>query len=270
MYAPFNLDPSDAYASTLDSLADGAACRRDIPYLSSLGANVVIITGIDHDRDHKECMNAFADAGIYALVKLFDDPKVPYYDQDASSLRASMIDSIAEFPNLLGLRIIVDENDPPASMPFYRAATRDMRAYMKKKKYRNIPVFFTLLSEPAGFPDIPDRAPNDNIDYFWCHDDAPDVLAFWTQHPDGPSACWTREGVRSAVSFFEDYSIPMVYDKIYCQWNRTGDDDRTFDFISEAYTSNAKEVLSGSLVARYYDVTKSNITISEYRDSRDS
>ena len=49
-----------------DSLADANSCTRDIPY-SELLINFVRVYAIDTGKDHKACMLALQDAGIYVI-----------------------------------------------------------------------------------------------------------------------------------------------------------------------------------------------------------
>ena len=53
-----------------DPLADSTACKRDIEYLKKLKTNTIRVYAIDPEKDHKECMSALADAGIYVVADL--------------------------------------------------------------------------------------------------------------------------------------------------------------------------------------------------------
>lgn len=53
-----------------DPLVDTAQCMRDIVRMSELGANAIRVYHVDPNADHKGCMKAFADAGIYLFVDL--------------------------------------------------------------------------------------------------------------------------------------------------------------------------------------------------------
>jgi hypothetical protein len=53
-----------------DPLIDTAQCKRDIVRMSELGANAIRVYHVDPNADHKGCMTAFADAGIYLFVDL--------------------------------------------------------------------------------------------------------------------------------------------------------------------------------------------------------
>lgn len=54
----------------IDPLADSSGCARDIPYIQKLGMNAVRVYAIDPTLNHDDCMNAFADAGVYVFAAL--------------------------------------------------------------------------------------------------------------------------------------------------------------------------------------------------------
>lgn len=63
--------PGVAYQLTPnDPLIDTAQCKRDIVRMSELGTNAIRVYHVDPNADHKGCMTAFADAGIYLFVDL--------------------------------------------------------------------------------------------------------------------------------------------------------------------------------------------------------
>lgn len=63
--------PGIAYQLTPhDPLIDTAQCKRDITRMAELGTNAIRVYHVDPNADHKGCMSAFADAGIYLFVDL--------------------------------------------------------------------------------------------------------------------------------------------------------------------------------------------------------
>lgn len=63
--------PGIAYQLTpADPLVDTAQCKRDITRMAELGTNAIRVYHVDPNADHKGCMSAFADAGIYLFVDL--------------------------------------------------------------------------------------------------------------------------------------------------------------------------------------------------------
>ncbi|KAL8635640.1 MAG: hypothetical protein Q9228_006889 [Teloschistes exilis] len=57
-----------------DPLVDTDQCKRDAKQMQDLGANAIRVYHVDPTADHKGCMSAFADAGIYLFVDLDDFP----------------------------------------------------------------------------------------------------------------------------------------------------------------------------------------------------
>lgn len=57
-----------------DPLLDTDQCKRDAKQMQDLGANAIRVYHVDPAGDHRGCMAAFADAGIYLFVDLDDFP----------------------------------------------------------------------------------------------------------------------------------------------------------------------------------------------------
>lgn len=55
-----------------DPLIDTDQCKRDAKQMQDLGANAIRVYHVDPTGDHKGCMQAFEDAGIYLFVDLDD------------------------------------------------------------------------------------------------------------------------------------------------------------------------------------------------------
>lgn len=98
--------------------------------------------------NHDTCMKTFADAGIYLFLDLetpyttviSDDPTwtVSQYQEFAAN-----VDAFAKYPNTAGFFIgneNINDYNVSSAAPFVKAAARDMRAYIKAKGYRQIPV----------------------------------------------------------------------------------------------------------------------------------
>lgn len=52
---------------TPPSLADAAACKRDIPNLQKLTVNAVRVYSVDAALNHDDCMSQLSAAGIYTM-----------------------------------------------------------------------------------------------------------------------------------------------------------------------------------------------------------
>lgn len=138
-----------------DPLADADGCRRDVAEFQKLGANTVRVYTVDNSANHDECMNMFAQAGIYIVLDVNtpkyslsrSDPATSYNDVYLQNVFAT-IDMFARYPNTLaffsGNEVV---NDAPSSKtaPFVKAVTRDMRSYMRARKLREVPVGYSAV-----------------------------------------------------------------------------------------------------------------------------
>lgn len=148
------VDPVQTAANTAsgalinDPLADSTGCTNAVTLMKSLGANVIRTYRVNATLSHDACMKTFADAGIY----LFLDLETPYTTvvSDAPTWNtvqyaafAATVDAFAKYPNTAGFFIgneNVNDYNVSSAAPFVKAAARDMRAYIKSKGYRAIPV----------------------------------------------------------------------------------------------------------------------------------
>lgn len=53
-----------------DPLINPTQCKLDAAQMKDLGANTIRVYHVDPAGDHRACMQAFADAGIYLFVDL--------------------------------------------------------------------------------------------------------------------------------------------------------------------------------------------------------
>lgn len=149
--------PSDANQTTAnaasgsqinDPLADPTGCTQAVSLLQELGANVIRTYEVNSTLNHDECMQTFADAGIYLFLDLetpyttvvSDDPTwtVEQYEEFTAN-----VDAFAQYPNTAGFFIgneVVNAYNVSSAATFVKAAARDMRAYIAAKGYRAIPV----------------------------------------------------------------------------------------------------------------------------------
>ncbi len=144
-----------------DPLADSSVCNRDIAEFKKLGVNTVRVYITDNSQNHDACMNALADAGIYAIIDannpLYsinrDNPGPSYNAQYLQSIFAT-IDAFAKYPNTLaffsGNEVINSTSASTLSAPYVKAVTRDMRKYIGDRGYRKIPVGYSAADVPTN------------------------------------------------------------------------------------------------------------------------
>jgi 1,3-beta-glucanosyltransferase GAS5 len=137
-----------------DPLADTTICKRDIPMLKALGVNTIRVYITDNSKNHDECMQLLADAGIYLVVDVNSPPysinrKVPHPSYNAAYLQSvfATVDAFIKYDHTLaffsGNEVINDEPGTTKSAPYVKAVTRDIKNYINSRKYRQVPVGYS-------------------------------------------------------------------------------------------------------------------------------
>lgn len=137
-----------------DPLAHPDICLRDIAKFKKLGVNTIRVYMVDNTLDHDECMTALAEAGIYLVLdantpKYSINRKDPFPSYNGAYLQNvfATIDVFQKYDNTLaffsGNEVINEEPGTTISAPYVKAVTRDMRRYIKERKYRSIPVGYS-------------------------------------------------------------------------------------------------------------------------------
>ncbi|QSZ31971.1 hypothetical protein DSL72_001540 [Monilinia vaccinii-corymbosi] len=262
-------DPS-ATSSFSDPLADEAACKRDIPLLKELGTNTIRVYAINGSLDHSVCMGLLQDAGIYVLQDLSnpsssinrDDPQ---WNTDLFATYASVIDAMAGYSNVLGFfagnEVSNDVNNTDASA-FVKAAVRDMKAYIKTKKYRTIGVGYATNDDANIRSDLKD--------YFNCGK-ADESIDFWGYNIYSwcGDSSFHESGYDQRTLEFANYSVPAFFAEYGCNTVPP----RKFTEVGAIYGPNMTDVWSGGVVYMYFQeandyglVTVSGNTVEKLPD----
>ena len=199
----------------MDTLANGAACKRDVAFLLQLRINVVRVSNVDITKDHTECLNAFADAGIYVLAELrspsqWMEPKpewtrwdIPLFEQ-----YLAVVEQLSKFTNVLGF-VVGDtgdraENSP--GLPFYKAAVRDIRELVKQRSLREVPIGWIL-----GSPFLAAKT-TEQLDYMTCEDPRVDFMAVGLRETNN-DGCTKDLRINETASVYKDAPVPtFLYD----------------------------------------------------------
>jgi hypothetical protein len=161
-------------------------------------------------------MKTLADAGIYLAL----DVNTPFYSlnrKDNASIAMSYnevylqsvfatIDSFAKYDNTLlfySANEVINDDTTTFAAPYVKAVTRDMKAYIKARGYRSIPVGYSAADVESNRYQMatymncgPDSVRSDFFafnDYSWCD----------------PSS-YTISGWDKKVSQYSNYSIPIL------------------------------------------------------------
>ncbi|KAH8430608.1 1,3-beta-glucanosyltransferase gel1 [Aspergillus melleus] len=232
-----------------DPIADADGCKRDIKYFKELGLNTIRVYSVDNSKDHDECMNALADAGIYLVLDVNTpkyslnraQPKESYNDVYLQYIFAT-VDKFAKYKNTLaffsGNEVI---NDGPSSKaaPYIKAVTRDLRQYIRKRNYREIPVGYSAADIDTNRLQM--------AQYMNCgtDDERSDFFAFNDYSWCDPSS-FTTSGWDQKVKNFTGYGLPLFLSEYGCNTNK-----RKFEEVAALYDEKMTGVYSGGLVYEY-------------------
>ncbi|KAI0885447.1 glycoside hydrolase family 72 protein [Annulohypoxylon maeteangense] len=233
-----------------DPLVDTNTCKRDIAKFKELGVNTVRVYSVDNSANHKECMQALNDAGIYLVLDVNnpqysinrDKPGPSYNDVYLQSIFAT-IDEFAKYDNTLaffsGNEVINDKPESVKAAPYVKATTRDMRQYIGSQKYRKIPVGYSAADVSQNRMQT--------AQYFNCgtDDERSDFFAFNDYSWCAPSS-FQQSGWDQKVKNFTGYGIPIFLSEWGCITN-----GRTFEELGALMSDQMSSVYSGGLMYEY-------------------
>jgi hypothetical protein len=242
-----------------DPLADGSACKRDIPYLKQIYTNVIRVYAIDPTKNHDDCMEQLAAADIYVISDLgepstsirSDDPE---WDVTLYRRYTGVIDSLSKYKNVIGFfagNENVSAGNQTAAAAFVKAAVRDMKGYIHSQGYRN------TLGVGYATADVPTR--DELAAYFACEpaDSGNSTqIDFWGYNVY--SWCGDSNYQSSAygerVQFFSDYPVPVFFAEYGCiegLESEGGATHRPFTEVEVLY-GNMTEVFSGGIAYEWF------------------
>jgi len=241
---------ADSTIKITDPLADATACKRDIEFLKKVQTNTIRVYAIDPTKDHKACMSALADAGIYVIADLSEPGNsiirdTPSWTVDIFKRYTSVVDELMKYDNTLGFfagnEVSNQPNNTQASA-FVKAAVRDTKAYIKSKNYRSIGV---------GYATNDDADIRSNLAaYFDCgnKDEAIDFWGYNIYSWCGDSS-FQESGFDVRTKEFEKYNVPVFFAEYGCNTPRP----RLFTEVGALYGSQMTGVWSGGIVYMYFE-----------------
>lgn len=235
--------------SFVDPLADGDACKRDIPYLKQLETNVIRVYALDVKKDHSECMDLLQENGIYVIADL-SEPDLsinrndPQWNVDLYDRYTGVVDLFHNYSNVLGFfagNEVTNRKSNTNASAYVKAAVRDTKAYIKAQGYRKIPVGYSAnddkdirvsLADYFACGDYEDRADFFGINmYEWCG-----------------SSTYSTSGYSDATSDYKNLGIPIFFSEYGC--NRV--QPRKFQEVGTLFGSQMTDVWSGGIVYMYF------------------
>lgn len=246
---------SDAPASNatfIDSLVSKENCARDIPNLVALNTNLIRTYGVDPKGDHADCMKMLADAGIYVIADLGNptfsiNRANPQWNVDLFTFFQQVVDTMAQYSNVVGFFVgneVTNSNTTTGASAYVKAAVRDMKAYVKDKKYHTGVGYAAddasdLRNTIAEYMNCGD--PSTGVDFYgynvyeWCGD-----------------STFEQSGYNRIIDFFQSYSVPAFFAEYGCI-KPNGAAGRKWQETGALYSKNMTDVLSGGIVYEYFE-----------------
>ncbi|CUM67148.1 uncharacterized protein PRCAT00004839001 [Priceomyces carsonii] len=241
-----NTEDSDSFK---DPLADGDACKRDIKYLQEIKTNVLRVYSLNTSVKHDTCMKALADAGIYVIADLSEPSESinrddPEWNLDLYKRYANVIDEFQTYNNTLGFfagnEVTNNKSNTDAS-PFVKAAIRDMKKYIKSKKYRTIPVGYSTSDDATIRAKLPE--------YFSCgsEEERADFFGLNNYEWCGDSS-FSSSGYEERTEEYKNLTIPVFFSEYGCNEKKP----RKFTDVPTIYGDKMTDVWSGGIVYMYF------------------
>lgn len=235
-----------------DPLADDKTCDRDIEYFKELGINTIRVYSVDNTKDHKHCMNALADAGIYvildvnipkALIARDHQAECSYNTAYLQEVFATMVE-MEKYDNTLGFfaaNEVINDDLTTAAALYVKATVRDMKTFLKNRNMRRVPVGYSAADVELNRLE--------SAHYFNCGDDEMarvDMFGFNDYSWCGRSSFKTL-GYDQKVEQYSNYSVPLFLSEYGCNKSPP----RLFTEVEAIYSTDMTNVFSGGLVYEY-------------------
>ncbi|CAL8577679.1 1 3-beta-glucanosyltransferase gel4 [Xanthoria parietina] len=234
--------------SYTDPLADQTVCARDIPLMAQLQTNTIRVYALDPTKNHDQCMQMLAAAGIYVVADLGEPTNSinrdsPQWNQAIYQRYTAVVDNLAKYTNTLGFfagnEVTNMANNTEASA-FVKAAVRDVKAYIVQKKYRPLGV---------GYATNDDDQRTELAQYFNCGDPSASI-DFWGYNIYSwcGQSSYRESHYQERTQEFSTYNVPVFFAEYGC--NTEG--AREFDEVAALYGNEMTKVWSGGIVYMYY------------------
>ncbi|RYN43441.1 1,3-beta-glucanosyltransferase [Alternaria arborescens] len=239
-----------------DPLADGDACRRDIPYLKQIYTNIIRVYAIDPTQNHDDCMAQLASADIYVISDLGEpgtsiESNNPEWDVTLYQRYTGVVDALSKYRNVIGFfagNENVSSDNQTAAAAFVKAAVRDTKTYIKNQNYRStLGVGYATADVPSRdelahyFACQPGNAGNTTSIDFWGYN-----VYSWCGDSNYASSSYGER-----VQFFSDYPVPVFFAEYGCIEGLSSPTSRPFTEVEVLY-GNMTDVFSGGIVYEWF------------------
>jgi hypothetical protein len=219
--------------------------------MSELGTNSIRVYHVDPSANHKGCMTALADAGIYLWVDLDTfstqiEQTAPHWNETQFDRFKAVLDEFQKYENTAGVLVgneVLTTAEGSAAAPYVLAAARDIKAYRDKKGYREIPVGYSA----ADIPDLRPMLQN----YLGCSTNASERLDFYSLNAYewcGDSS-YQQSGYNMLQKNATDYPIPIFFSETGCNTPKP----RTFDDQAAIFGDQMADTWSGSIIYEWLE-----------------
>ncbi|PPQ65976.1 hypothetical protein CVT24_011193 [Panaeolus cyanescens] len=243
------LEPS----TFVDPLADGAACKRDLPFLQQLGVNALRIYSVDSTLNHDDCMNTFSQAGIYTIIDLglpvngSIDRTGPTWTTNLLNEYTATITTFEKYDNVLAYNVgneVIEQTTIP-SAPFVKAAARDVKAFLKSKGSNRL-VGYASIDGPADFKQTV-------ADYLSCdpssaNSDATSIDIFGLNNYEWCGDSNFQANYAGTTQLFQDYNVVAYLSEFGCITKPP----RLWTEVAAIFSSDMSPVWSGGLAFSYF------------------
>ncbi|KAH7138003.1 Glucanosyltransferase-domain-containing protein [Dendryphion nanum] len=234
----------------VDPLADTTSCKRDIEYLVKLRTNTIRVYAIDPTKNHDDCMNALANAGIYVVADLSEpglsiNRDQPSWTTDLYKRYTNVVDVMSKYNNTLGFfagNEVSNQFNNTAASAYVKAAVRDTKAYIKSKNYRTMGV---------GYATNDDADIRKNLAAYFDCGNREEAIDFWGYNIYSwcGKSSFQESGFDVRTKEFEKYDVPVFFAEYGCNNVRP----RLFTEVGTLYGSQMNNIWSGGIVYMYFE-----------------
>lgn len=214
--------------------------------------NTIRVYAIDPTKNHDDCMNALANAGIYVVADLSEpglsiNRDEPSWTTDLYKRYTSVVDVMAKYDNTLGFfagNEVSNQFNNTAASAYVKAAVRDTKAYIKSKSYRTIGV---------GYATNDDADIRKNLAAYFDCGNREEAIDFWGYNIYSwcGKSTFTESGFDVRTKEFEKYDVPVFFAEYGCNNIRP----RLFTEIGTLYGKEMNNIWSGGIVYMYFEET---------------